>query len=262
MSNTSTVSVYDDTYVNDDVSSSASSGTRQASGPGACERAARWLLQDTEADRKVRAGHRAARRRDLTRAPLAERRVVAVPLRIRDSSALAVTAERLGYRRVEPTVVASSAAPATERVVLLEHQTTGERLAIRDRASGRVAVDTVGSKSSVHKLVREHVTVCATKHLESRGYSVAAKHLVNGELQLEARERSGTQAGQQALVRAVVTRDGTTAVDIDCVSGSRCETIAAGLAEAVGGELSAMRKKSEYWQMPGEAAVQNRNRIR
>ena len=43
-------------------------------------------------------------------------------------------------------------------------------------------------------------------------------------------------------------------VDVDKVRGPRCEGIVRDLADAVGGEISKMKKKDSFFQLPGEPA--------
>ncbi|MCA1614087.1 MAG: hypothetical protein LC800_08035 [Acidobacteria bacterium] len=161
------------------------------------------------------------------------------------------TAESLGYR-VEP--LAPSSVSLAEQPQILLRRASGERLAIARNDAGRLVVHTAGDRRRVQALVRQHTVERAVEHLTSKGMGVQTAKLASGEVQILARERDRSRRGGAAEIKAQVSVDGIALVDVDKVRGNRCEEIVRDLAQAVGGEVSGMRKKDSYFQLPGEPA--------
>jgi hypothetical protein len=220
---------------------------------------ARWLAEETPEDRAALERIKGERRRErLSRRTATTDRAGArhelpplktVALHLRDAQSLLRSAEKLGYRR-EPLVQPSSA--LTEQPLVLLRGAAGERLAIERNAKGRLVVHTAGDHSRVQALVRQHTVDRAVEHLASRGMTVRAATLANGEVQILAREQDTSRRGGAATVKTQVRTDGTAWVDVDCLRGNRCESVVSELAQAIGGEVSSMAKKDVYFQLPGE----------
>lgn len=273
MSNTATISVYDDTRDRSEAAARDSAALNAAldsavglaatavtgaatlaaaavvAGASGAVTAAGWLCHEDVRGRRERSVLRDRLRAERVagaRAP----RLETIALRLADPAALVQAAERLGYTRVQ-------GATGAGRAPVLLHAPTGERVAIQQRASGRVVLRTAAPRRAVEAIVRQHVVVQAERHLAARGYAVRAETLANGETQLVAREvgvAGASGADGRAVVTASVGADGLTAVDVDCVRGARCERIVDDLARAVGGEATVVRKKPAYFQLPGESA--------
>jgi hypothetical protein len=262
MSNTSTVTPY-----------SASTSSSESSGVGAGLAAAcvigavvgvvsvaRWLAQESEEDKEALTKLKKDRGRELladsANGKIASeksqdelQRITTVDLRMRNPESIVKTAEKLGYRL--QSISQPSASLRTESPILLE-RASGERLAIARNSAGRLAVHTVGERRRIQDLVREHTVERAREHLTAKGMTVQSAQLPNGEVQILAREQAMSGRGGAAEIKAQVRVDGTALVDVDKVQGKRCEEIVQELAQAVGGEVSDMRMKSSYYQLPGE----------
>ena len=207
---------------------------------------ARWLGEETEADRAAVDALRTAQRTDRVAGShrVAPAGLTAARLHLRDPETLVRTAERLGYR------VERAAATGDRAGIGLVGQ-RGERLAIaRDRDGGLALVTRDAQR--IQRLVRQHSPDRAVEHLRDRGLDVQTAALANGETQIRAREQTPARRGGAADVKAQVRTDGTVHVDVDCVRGSRCETLAGDLADAVGGRVARTDRKAEYFQLPGE----------
>jgi hypothetical protein len=177
--------------------------------------------------------------------------VITARLHVRNMDNLLQSAIKLGYRP-EPLLVASK--PLAEQSQVLLAKPSGERLALQRTQTGHIAMSTVGQPERLHHLMRQHILDLVVDHLSSRmGMEVKLDRLGNGEVQVLGREQTGAKRGGPAVVRTRVQADGSLAVDVDQVKGNRCEEIVAGLAGAVGGRISGMRKKDSYWQLPGES---------
>jgi len=139
-------------------------------------------------------------------------------------------------------------APST--VLLQKH--TGERLAIfRDK--GRLVVSTAGDLKQVHALMRQHTQDRVVEHLGKRmAMDIQTARLANGEVQISARETSLQHSDGQARMKVQVRQDGGLWVDVDGIRSNRCEHVVSGLAEAMGGEITSMRKKAAAFTLPGE----------
>jgi hypothetical protein len=220
---------------------------------------ARWLAEESSEDREAIKRLKDTRRRELvanrtsaTNASESLREeslgITSVDLQLRNPDSLVHTAEKLGYR-VE-SVRQSSASFTTNSPILLQ-RASGERLAIARNNSGKLAVHTIGDRRRVQDLVREHTVACARTHLTAKGMTVETR-LVNGEVQILAREPGAGRRGGAAEIKAQVRLDGTALVDVDKVRGNRCEEIVQELAEAIGGEVSSVSRKNSFYQLPGE----------
>jgi len=169
-------------------------------------------------------------------------------LHLRDTESLVRSAEKLGYKVTKPAV-----SKADDSGILLA-RATGERLALGRDASGGLIVQTAGQQERIQSLVRQHTLDRATEHLKSRGMSLQTATLANGEVQILAREQQTNRRGGAAELKTQIRTDGAVLVDVDKVKGGRCEVIVRDLAEAVGGEVSKMKKKDSFFQLPGEPA--------
>lgn len=238
MSNVSSVNPYAATATAAAVAASAT----------AVAAAARWLAEETAAERSIRARVRDDMRQDRLKG-MRERAkeqlpVITATLHLRDRDSLVRAAESLGYAvdrlgaGSEPTRLRSA---------------SGERLAIAADTSGRLVLGTQGGAGRIQAVVRQHTVQQAVAHLTARGMSVRAATLANGEVQLLAREeRPGV--GGAAEVRAHVHDDGRTTVDVDRLQGTRCQQIVQELATATGGVVEQTAFKPAAYQLPGEPA--------
>ena len=245
MSNTSTVTPYENETSTYSSADTDGGGGIRVGGAVAGFALARWLAEKTDED------HAAIKRlkEERQRERLRKRPIVSIGLHLRNPESLIRSAERLGYR-LEPAV--SSFASLKEKPPILLRTASGERLAINRNAKGRIEVSTVGDGGRIKNLVRQHTLDKAVEHLARKGMAVQTARLANGEVQILARERDVSRRGRTAEVKAQVRTDGTTLIDIDCVRGNRCETIVSEFAQAVGGEVSELTKKDAYLQLPGE----------
>lgn len=273
MSNTSTVTPYDDadeTSTETMADTLANAGSAMAAAAVATADAllaatatgvaaagvaavatARWLAQETDADRATRGRFKALRQAEAAQESRKRmhQALRSTRLHLRDAAPLLQTARTLGYR--EATGALAGTAPP--RGVTLLENARGERLALERCANGRVMAHSAGDSAAVRTLLREHTLNQALRHLAARGMAVETARLPNGEVQILARETTPGRGGQ-AEVRAQVHTDGTTWVDVDHVKGNRCEELVRGLAEAVGGKVTSTQPKDAYFQLPGEPA--------
>lgn len=253
MSNTTDISPYDD---DEPVSSSSSgyeswdSGASSSSGgvcAAACD-AVRWLCEVTDEDRAAVARAKGVQRNERLRAFFAQGqapRITAARLTLTALDPLLQSARNLGYKVQPLTSQASSSS-------LFLQKGTGEWLAIsRDR--GRLVVRAAGDMRQVHALMRQHTQDRVLEHLGKRmGMDIRAARLANGEIQISARETSLRHSDGQAVMKAQVRQDGGLWVDVDGIRSNRCERVVADLAEAMGGEITAMKKKAAAFTLPGE----------
>ncbi len=215
----------------------------------------RWLVEETPEDRAavdhLKEKLRRERIQRVVTADLAVGRaeplhLSSVGLHLRDPGSLVRSAEKLGYRLVEPS------APLMGLPQILLSRPSGERLAIQHTPRGKLVVHTAGHQSRVQTLVRQHSVDRAMEHLKNSGMDVRVATLPNGEVQMLACERCTDRRGSAAEVRTQIRTDGTVWVDVDKVKGNRCQEIVADLAGAIGGQVSSMTKKDAYFQLPGE----------
>lgn len=249
MSNTSVVTPYSSIAV------TVSDGLAVAVAPFASAAtgvvsAARWLSEETLEDRAAADRLREERRRDRLGSSCSELRpITTVSLHLRDPELFVRSAEKLGYR-LEP--LSQPAKRLKEQPHILLRAASGERLALSRNAKGGMAVSTAGETSGVQAVMRQHTLDRAMEHLSGAGMNVKTAILPNGEVQIFASEKAIGQPGGPAEVRTQVRRDGTLLVDVEKVRGPRCKEIVSRLAEAIGGEISGMREKDCYFQLPAE----------
>ncbi|MDD3582231.1 MAG: hypothetical protein PHW74_14595 [Desulfobacca sp.] len=234
---------------------------------------ARWLSQETEAEREAVARHRAQLRRErleqprrqicgscpsarstrlvspATSAALASPPIVSVALHLRQPESLVRTAEKLGYR-LDPLV--RPAASLHQQPYLCLQGPAGERLAIERQSHGGLLLHTVQQPQRLQTLIRQHTLDQVVSHLQRAGHQVQTTTMANGETQIWGQEQNPHLRGGAAEVKAQIATDGTAWVDINRVRGNRCEEIVEGIAQAMGGQVTGMKKKDAYFQLPGE----------
>lgn len=171
---------------------------------------------------------------------------ISTPLSMRGSFSLSPSTPRLGDA---PAAIARRA-PSS---VLLQKD-TGERLAIFKDKDG-LMLTTAGDMKQVHALMRQHTQDRVLEHLGKRmAMDIQTARLANGEVQISARETSLRHGDGQARMKVQVREDGRLWVDVDGLRSKRCEEEISGLAEAVGGEITSMKKKLLGFTLPGEPA--------
>jgi hypothetical protein len=260
MSNTSTVTPYD-------ASSTAevSNGLAAACVAGAVGAVSllQWLTEETPGEKAAQERLKELRRKELvTRghkpadmaARAGTRRITSVGLHLRKTEPLIRTAERLGYK-VEGLGPQSETLSGRAHVLL--RRASGERLAVERSARGRLIVHASGDAAPVRELVRQHSVDRVMEHLSKKCAAVRTASLANGEVQIMSAEAEEGLPGGRAEIRAQVNQDGSLWVDIEKIRGGHCAEIVAGIAEAVGGEVTSSSKKDSYFQLPGEPAKTN-----
>ncbi|OPX19394.1 MAG: hypothetical protein BZ151_09530 [Desulfobacca sp. 4484_104] len=227
---------------------------------------ARWLAEETPAERQARERAQAQRRRERLQSaprqlagsqapePLArpaggEAPIVSAALHLRQAESLVRSAEKLGYRP-EPLVQPQASLPQPPYLCL--RGPSGERVAIEPRPEGGLLLHTVQQPQRLQTLIRQHTLDQVVSHLQRAGHQVQTTTMTNGETQILAREQNPHLRGGAAEVKAQIATDGTVWVDINRVRGNRCEEIVQGIAQAMGGQVTGMKKKDAYFQMPGE----------
>lgn len=171
-------------------------------------------------------------------------------LHLKNENLLVHSAEKLNYRVIDGAGQSCGEAGAP---ILLERK-SGERLAITKDKEGRLSVHTAGNQALLHSLVGRHTQERLQEFLSAKGMRFEAARVSNGEMQFLARESESALPGGAAEIKAHVHADGTMVVDIDQCRGQRCEKIVQQIAEAVDGSVSAMSKKTAWFQLPGEPA--------
>lgn len=266
MSNTSTVTPYASETTNPGPSVAAEAAESILAAGAACAigaaagafAVARWLSEETPEDREVQEKAKASRREErIPQRPRVELSgngasnfLTSVRLHLRDPQTLIRSAEKIGYR-VEALAVPTQSLSNQPHILL--RSATGDRLAILRDNTGRVVLQTAGTRDRVSTLVRCHTADRVAEHLVTRGMQIQRTTLPTGEVQILACERGGRNDGA-AVVKTQVLADGTAWVDVDKIRGSRCEQIVQGMADAVGGEVCRSDKKDAYFQLPGEPA--------
>jgi len=105
-------------------------------------------------------------------------------------------------------------------------------------------------------VVRQHTVDRAIQHLAGAGMNVKTAVLHNGEVQILANEQAAGQSGGLQRLRPgkggwhCLGRRGK-------VRGPRCKEIVSQFAEAIGGEISGMKLKDSFFQLPGEPTKTN-----
>ena len=257
MSNTSTVTPYSQEPTGTLVAAATGLGAAVAAAGACAAGVARWLADETEEDRRVDERLQADRRQEaldrdryepLLAAGSAPAPVHSVPLRLRDRESLLRSAEKLGFTTERPAV-----AEGRREAPLLLRKPTGERLAIGRTEAGTLVVHTAGDRRRVANLVRQHSVDQTVAHFRRQGMGVRTAERP-GEVQILARTPGVPGGPTSAEVRTEVHADGSLCVDVNDVRGERCRDIVTGLAEAVGGEVTATDWKDAYFDRPGEAA--------
>lgn len=227
---------------------------------------ARWLTEETPAERQALERSQEQRRRErLQSGPLkfggamgpeplvspepAVPPIVSVALHLRRPETLVGTAEKLGYR-LEPLVQLRTSLKQQQYLCL--RGPNGERVAIEHRPEGGLLLHTLQQPQRLQALVHRHTMDQVVSHLQRSGMQVLTTTLTNGEVQILGRESKSQAQGRAAAIRAQISRDGTAQMDVDRVQGPRCAEIIQGLAQAMGGQITAMTKKDAYFQLPGE----------
>lgn len=216
---------------------------------------ARWLSEETPEDRAAVDRLKAEQRRERLERPTTGNlisatteplRLTTVNLHLQNPESLVRSAEKIGYRLIKQST------PLMDKPQILLSRASGERLAIEHNDKGRLTIRTAGHQHQIHALVRHHTVDNVIEHFKSRGMHVQAATLSNGEVQIRAHEQYPSRRGGDAEVKTQVHTDGTVWIDVDKVRGNRCQEIVSDLATAVGGQVSDMKKKDAYYQLPGE----------
>ena len=254
MSNTSTVTPYEE---QSESSPSIMAGAAAAGIAGAVVGAvalANWLAEETQEDRAaVQRAETESTQWKLTQATVRRSapQVQAVGLCQRDPDSLLRSAAKVGFY-IRPTPVGM---PCESKLTLLRNA-AGERLALERTEEGRIVLHAAAGRAPIEKLVQQHTFDRVEEHLESRGMSVRTTRLTNGEIQLLATRAAGgsTPSGTSgaAEVRAQVRADGSAWIDIEKVRGPECQQLVAGIADAIGGRVASCNLKDAYYQQPGE----------
>lgn len=263
MSNTSTITLYDDTaetyYVDDSLTGQADTAENSAAATSttSIQEWVRWLaagsqptaqqladLHAIEQEYQARMEELEASTPTLSHPP----KLTTLNLHMNDLSSLLDTAAKLGYSTVKVAGCKPDVAPA-----LLQHS-DGTRIAISVNRLEKLSLHSISNVDSLRSLVSEHAQRQVLKHLSDRGMQFDSVKLPNGELQILAREPSLGQPGGAAQIKAQVRSDGATWIDIDKCKGNRCEAIVQQFAATMGGKVTSTRKKDAYFQLPGEPA--------
>lgn len=248
MSNTATVSPYDDSSQTSAfegaVAGAVAGGAAVAAsaavaGIAATAAALKWICQDTPAQRAALQKAREEDREMLVRETL---RLNSVALTLRDERAFARAAEAAGFK---PRAVAGN--------VLTLESATGLRLAVTKSPSGKLVAHSNAGKKAVAEVVFRHNLEESKKHLKAVGMDLTERTTPSGEIELIGAERREANGDGRAEISVRVRRDGSLLIDVDGISGHRCEQLVAGIASATGGEVSQMTRKRSYFERPGEA---------
>lgn len=271
MSNTSTVSPYENTNRNaEDSHAGTAAGVAVAASAGAVVGVAALALAGTAAGvyGVYRLGRWLAKAPEMTADQLQEIQTVeqeyreeigqiedpdmpelkTLSLHLKDSQTLVSAASGLGYQ-----VVGASDALRHDAVspVLLE-RSDGERIAITRNGQGRLEIHTTADLGLLHTIMSRHTEERILSHLTSKGMQYKTARLASGEMQILSHEPNASQVGGAAEIKTQVRADGTAWVDVDRCRGRRCEDIVQQIAGAVGGTVTATAKKDAWFQLPGE----------
>ena len=265
MSNTSTITPYDDTtetyYSYDDQADYAYTAgnsvatTSTTSSVQKFYELARWLAggpQPTEEQlAKIRAIEQEyqAKMEELEASNPALShlpKMTTLNLHMGDLPSLLETAVKMGYSAVKVAGCKPDIAPT-----LLQH-VDGTRIAISLNRLEKLSLHSVSNVDSLRSLVSHHAQQQVLKHLADNGMQFHSARLPNGELQIVAQDSNLGQPGGAAQIKAQVRSDGATWIDIDKCKGNRCETIVQQFATTIGGKVSSTRKKDAFFQLPGE----------
>lgn len=234
MSNTTEVTYYE------------SGGSSQVdAGPGEIRAdVASFLSQESDVVSRAKERHREQLRKER----LASVQPTAVRLHLTEADSIVRAATALGYSAVPP----ASPTLAAGRSVVLMQNGAGERIALQT-TNGRVVL--AGSVLPViHAVMRERTVQAVRQHLNTKWAGVTTRTLANGVLEIGAREVQAPAGSSPATLSVRIEADGRSHLDIDHVKGNRCEKILKEYVVGTGGKATTIKKKSAYFQMPGEPA--------
>ncbi|MFZ1413772.1 MAG: hypothetical protein WAS73_04225 [Defluviicoccus sp.] len=279
MSNTSTVSPYEEPSESSSVADGVAAGVTVTGTNFAA--IASFLCEETELERQVKTRRREARDEELLKrhrsaVPIGQRGeeasvpcssaealahvrqsgVRSVRLVIRDLGAVMAATERLGYRHAAgfaaPIARATSPCPSAFLTNM-----SGDRLVLASAPDGRVVIHqaAAGKADQVPTLMRQHTLDRVLAYSGSNGLALQRRQLVNGETEIVASEVSGDLQDRAQLTMRLKD-DGRLAVEVDRCVGSRCVTLAQEVAAAVGGEVTEVHKKDDYFRLSRQSIVQ------
>jgi len=201
-----------------------------------------FLGEQTEEDRAAVDRLKSARREEMLQAA----QPVGVALHLNNQRALVDAARTLGY---EPVVPRRSVSRAIEGPILLRNR-AGEYLALANEGGCVVAAASQG-QGALDGLMQRYALETVRQHMPQHYQDVSTRTLSDGRTEFIARERAGIST-KPAKLKAIVKRDGRIDVDVSCTAGSRCEKLVGAIAKDLGGKVTEINKKPEYWQLPGE----------
>ena len=261
MSNVSTVTPYDSSIATN-AGELADTAQRIASSSAiatdAIASVCQWLVEATDEDISAKESMEIDRKKDRV-APRQTQRlsrtaskrfqnIVSTGLHLQKPDTLIRTAEKLGYK-VESRELLNTL--KKKNAITFLRNPSGERLAIQ-QTQNRTLVHSRTDTLNVQKLVRVHTLNRTLDHLRAKGMTIKTTNLPTGETQILANETHVHGRDGAAEIKAQVSNQGTVLVDIDGLKGNRCERIVKGIAASFGGQITAMDKKSAFFQLPGE----------
>ncbi len=205
-----------------------------------------WL-RDTDQDREIDQRAKETRSRQLAedisrKHSILAPPVVSIKLHMKKADTLLTSVTNAGYRIVQQV-------PRVNADFLILQDRKGGRIAVEQMHGGGVRLHAAHSRTRVDEIMRRHTLERAVEHLAGTGLKVSRKELPNGEIQLLAR---GTTSRGKEELHAQIRKDGSTVLDVVEVNGPRCEEIAKGFTEAIGGQITATNRKDDYYCLPGE----------
>lgn len=224
----------------------------------AAQALAQWLGEVTPEDQAVLKNLEARRRQeqldsmnlkpcfDTLQTPLS---LVSRDLLLKDADSLLRSAHHMGYRIEQPAAVLKD---AMETSLTFLRGPANERLVIERNARDRITLHAAQDEKPIHRLVRQHTLDRTVEHLKASGMTFETTPLKTGEVQIQAKAQGLASQGRSATIKAQVHEDGSVHVDVDNVKGSQCEKIVRDFANALSGEVTGMKKKDAYFQLPGE----------
>jgi|GEM_PF-5441408 hypothetical protein len=204
-----------------------------------------WLTEETDADRIV------AQRRQ-TEAK--ERMQANINKAAQAPAGSTFESARLRGKEMEPLLEAARALGYIEVVgqqagVHCLMGKEGQRVAIGHAANGNLELHARAGDEAIQAMVRQFTVTQAVRHMQARDMKPVVSD-AGGATVIQGRE---TGPGKSAVLTAQVRADGRIAVDVDQMSGPRCEDLVRDLASAVGGQVESTRRKPQFW-LPGEPA--------
>lgn len=277
MSNTSTVSPYDDEIdetfdraentsapelpsVDVGAAAVALGVASAAAAVGLCQ-AVQWVLAKTPEDREHLKNLRDHDRAQLLGGPVAELvsasthafHAANLSLPTAQAESLVKAAQSLGYRREELPVAASALSGGQQAYFLVDR--AGRSLAIAPNARGRLTLFSSADRVATDAVVRRHSLERTLDFFAAQGLAVRHAELPSGEVRVFAEGRRTPGAPRPPAVRTDVEADGRIQVDVAACVGPRCAEIVEGLANAVGGTVTHTDIKPEYFQVPAAPIV-------